>query len=106
VKIKKDDFVVVVSGNNKNEKGRVKEVLTSGERVIIANVNMRKKHVKPSQENPQGGRIEVEGPIHVSNVMPWSEKAEKPSRMKIETREDGKKVRVLKVCGSEYGDKY
>ena len=104
--IKKDDFVVVTAGNNKNKKGRVKEVLAGGEKVIIAGVNLRKKHVKPSQENPQGGRIEVEAPLHISNVAAWSEKAEKPSRMKIQTLEDGKKVRVLKVCGSEYGEKY
>lgn len=106
MKIKKDDFVVVIAGNNKNEKGRVKEVLAGGEKVVIAGVNLRKKHVKPSQENPQGGRIEVEAPVHISNVAPWSEKAEKPSRMKIETREGGKKVRVLTVCGSEYGEQY
>lgn len=106
MKIKKNDFVVVIAGNSKNEKGRVKQVMAGGNKVIIANVNVRKKHVKPSQENPQGGRIEVEAPVHISNVLPWSEKAEKPSRMKIETRDNGKKVRVLKVCGSEYGEQY
>jgi large subunit ribosomal protein L24 len=106
MKLKKGDQVVVVAGNNKNEKGLVKEVVAGGERVVISKVNVRKKHIKPSQDNPQGGRIEVEAPVHVSNVMAWSEKANKPSRIKIETRENGKKVRVLKVCGSEYGAEY
>ena len=73
--------------------------------MIISGVNMRKKHVKPSQENPQGGRIEEEGPIAISNVMPYSEKAE-ASRVRVEKTDDGKKQRVLKACGSEYGERY
>ncbi|MBF0198508.1 MAG: 50S ribosomal protein L24 [Planctomycetes bacterium] len=106
MQIKKNDQVIVTSGNSKNEKGRVKEILVSKGQVIIHGVNKRHKHVKPSQENPQGGRIEVEAPIALSSVMAYSEKADAPSRIKIEKTEDGKKVRVLKKCGSEYGEKY
>jgi large subunit ribosomal protein L24 len=106
MKIKKNDYVIVTAGNAKGEKGHVKEVLKENGRVIIANVNMRKKHVKPSQQNPQGGRIEEEAPIAISNVMPYSEQADAPSRIKVVATEDGKKVRVLKKCGSEYGEKY
>jgi large subunit ribosomal protein L24 len=106
MRIKKNDYVVVVAGNAKGEKGHIKTVLTEKNSVIISGVNMRKKHVKPSQENPQGGRIEEEGPIAISNVMPYSEKAEKPSRVRIEKTDDGKKQRFLKACGSEYGERY
>ena len=104
--IKKNDKIIVTSGNSKGEKGRIKEVLRDKGRVIITGVNVRKKHVKPSQENPQGGRIDVETPIAISSVMPYSEKMDCPSRVSIKTTEDGKKIRVLKKCGSEYGEKY
>jgi large subunit ribosomal protein L24 len=106
MKIKKNDYVIVTAGNAKGEKGHVKQVLQEKGRVIIANVNMRKKHVKPSQQNPQGGRIEEEAPIAISNVMPYSEQSGVASRIKIVTADDGKKVRVLKKCGSEYGERY
>ncbi len=106
MKIKKNDYVIVTAGNAKGEKGHVKEVLQDVSRVIIANVNMRKKHVKPSQQNPQGGRIEQEAPIAISNVMPYSEKANSASRVSVVKLEDGKKVRILKKCGSEYGERY
>ena len=106
MRVKKNDYVIVTAGNAKGEKGHVKEVLKDQDRVIIANVNMRKKHVKPSQQNPQGGRIEEEGPISISNVMPYSEKAGVASRVSVVKTEDGRKVRVLKKCGSEFGERY
>ncbi len=106
MRIKKNDYVIVTSGNHKNEKGRVKSVSVSAGKVIIAGVNIRKKHVKPSQENPKGGRIDVEMPLAISSVMPFSEKANAPSRVRVSKAEDGKKVRVLVKCGSEYGEKY
>lgn len=106
MRIKKNDYVIVTAGNAKGEKGHVKTVLKEQERVIVAGVNMRKKHVKPSQQNPQGGRIEEEAPIALSNVMPCSDDAPNGSRVKISVTEDGKKVRVLKKSGSEYGEKY
>lgn len=102
--IKKNDQVIVIAGNAKNKTGRVKEVI--GDRVIVSGLNMRKKHVKPSQENPQGGRIEEEGSIHISNVMAYSEESQKGSRMKVLEVDDGKKVRVLKACGTEFGERY
>lgn len=104
--IKKNDYVVVISGNHKGEKGRVKQVFLKSNRVIISGINIRKKHVKPSQEHPQGGRIDLEAPIALSSVLPYSEKADAPSRIRIARTDDGKKIRVLKKCGSEYGEKY
>ncbi|MCE1188906.1 MAG: 50S ribosomal protein L24 [Ignavibacteria bacterium] len=68
MKIKKDDKVVVISGNDKKE-GKVLKVFPKKMRVIVEGVNIRKRHTKRSQANPQGGIIEREMPIHVSNVM-------------------------------------
>lgn len=106
MKIKKNDYVIVTAGNAKGEKGRVKEVLQEKGRVVVSGVNIRKKHVKPSQQNPQGGRIEEEAPIAISNVMAYSEKEDCASRVRVQKTDDGKKVRVLVKCGSEYGERY
>lgn len=106
MRIKKNDYVIVTSGNHKGEKGRVKEVFLDADRVVVSGINIRKKHVKPSQENPRGGRVDVEAPLPISSVMPYSEKAEAPSRVRVQKTEDGKKIRVLVKCGSEYGEKY
>lgn len=106
MKIKKNDYVIVTAGNAKGEKGRVKEVLQDKGRVVISGVNLRKKHIKPSQQNPQGGRIEEEAPIAISNVMAYSEKEDCGSRVRVVKTDDGKKVRVLVKCGSEYGERY
>ena len=68
-KIKKGDRVVVISGANKGESGAVLQVQPRRERVIIENVNMRKKHERKTQDNPEGAIVERESPIHISNVM-------------------------------------
>ncbi len=104
--IKKNDYVIITAGNAKGQKGRVKEVFGERGRVLVSGVNLRKKHIKPSQENPQGGRIEEEAPIAISNVMPYSEKEDCASRVRVSKTDDGKKVRILVKCGSEYGERY
>jgi len=104
-KLKRNDFVQVISGNHKGEKGRIKEVYGDAGRVVVGSVNMRKKHIKPSQQNPQGGRIEVEGPIAVSSVMAFCESCDKPARLRIKLDSE-KKVRVCAKCGADYGEKY
>jgi len=68
-RIKKDDQVVVIAGKDKGTKGRVKQVLREVDRVLVEGVNMVKRHTKPTPKNPQGGIIEREQPIHLSNVM-------------------------------------
>ena len=99
MKIKKGDHVIVTAGNAKVKKVASKKFLQDKDRVVISKVNLRKKHIKPSQENPQGGRIEEEAPIAISNVMPYSEKEDcKPAVFAFKT-DDGKKVRVLVKCG-------
>ena len=91
--IKKGDKVVVITGKDKGKTGTVKEVLPKKNRVVVENVNMIVKHQKPTQAMPQGGRIEKEGSIHVSNVMHYSDKDKKGVRVGSKI-ENGKKVRV------------
>lgn len=69
VHVRKDDVVVVITGKDKGKQGKVTKVLPKTNRVVVEGVNMVKKHTKPSARNPQGGIIEMEAPIHASNVM-------------------------------------
>ena len=96
IKVKKGDTVEVISGDHKGTRGRVMQVLPVKNRVLIEGVNLVYKHVKPSQKNPQGGRIRVEQPIHISNVLPVDSKSSKPSRVKFEIDKKGSKKRVTK----------
>lgn len=88
------DEVVVTVGVDKGKTGKVLNVNIKEERVIVEGVNVRFKHVKPNQANPQGGRIQKEMSIHMSNVMPVSPSTGKGTRVRFEKREDGSKVRV------------
>jgi large subunit ribosomal protein L24 len=92
-RIKKDDQVVVIAGKDKGAKGRVQRVLREANRVLVEGVNKMKRHTKPTPKNPQGGIIESEHPIHLSNVMLLDTKEDKPTRVKMGTEKDGKKVR-------------
>jgi len=69
VHVRKDEMVVVIAGKDKGKQGKVKRVLPKTNRVVVEGVNMVKKHTKPSAQNMQGGIIEMEAPIHASNVM-------------------------------------
>ncbi len=91
-KIRKGDTVKVITGENKNEEGKVLKVLYDKDKVIVESVNMIKKHLKPNAQNPQGGIQEIEAPIHISNVA-LVDKGGNATRVKYEVR-DGKKVRV------------
>ena len=90
--VKKGDSVIVTAGNYRGMVGEVLRVRTKDNRVVVKGVNVRTKHIKPSQQHPKGGVLEVEMPIHISNVSPVVDG--KPSRVRFETREDGSKVRV------------
>lgn len=92
--IVKNDTVVVISGNSKGKRGKVIAVFPEKQRVLIKGINMVKKHLKPTQKNPQGGIQEKEAPIHLSNVMLWDEKAQKPTRVRFERLDDEKKTKV------------
>jgi large subunit ribosomal protein L24 len=97
-KIKTKDKVVVLSGKDKGKTGEVLKVLPKDERVVVAGVNVVKKHTRPSARS-QGGILEIEAPIHVSNVAHVDPKDGKPTRVGFKVLEDGRKVRVAKRSG-------
>ena len=100
--VKKGDMVEILSGDHKGATGRVLRVIPEKQRVIVQGHNLVKKHVKPSRKNPQGGRINVEQPIHISNVLPVNPKTSKGIRIRIKAHEDGSKRRVA-ADGTEIG---
>jgi large subunit ribosomal protein L24 len=100
--IKTGDQVIVIAGADKGQTGRVLRVLTSRDRVVVEGINRVWKHVRPSQRNPQGGRIQKDAPIHISNVMPVDPTNGKGTRLKYETR-DGKKHRIAVASGTDMG---
>ncbi|MEH7117703.1 50S ribosomal protein L24 [Neobacillus vireti] len=93
--VKKGDNVRVISGKDKGKTGVILAAYPKDNRVVVEGVNIVKKHSKPSQVNPQGGIINFEAPIHVSNVMPIDPKTGNPTRVGYKAV-DGKKVRVAK----------
>ena len=95
----KGDSVIVTAGNDKGMVGEVLHVFPKDDRVIVHGVNVRSKHIKPSQVNPQGGVIKKEMSIHISNVSPVADG--KPTRVKFQTKPDGSKVRVAVKGGKE-----
>ena len=99
-RIKKGDRVVVITGKDKGKTGKVLEVIPSKQRVVVEGINIVHKHQKPT-ETQQGGIIDIEAPIHVSNVMLLDEKTGKPTRVRIEIR-DGRKVRVAVKSGTVF----
>ncbi|ACJ32500.1 50S ribosomal protein L24 [Anoxybacillus sp. LAT_35] len=96
--VKKGDKVQVISGKDKGKQGVILAAFPKKNRVLVEGVNIVKKHVKPSQANPQGGIINQEAPIHVSNVMPLDPKTGLPTRVGYKVV-DGKKVRYAKRSG-------
>lgn len=97
-RIKKGDQVVVTAGKDKGKKGDV--VRVAGDKVIVANINMIKRHTKPNpQANQPGGVIEREAPIHVSNVMLFNSATGKGERIGTKVLEDGRKLRVFRSSG-------
>jgi len=98
-KLKLNDEVIILAGKDKGKTGKLTSLNFKSSRVLVEGVNMVKKAIKPTQENPTGGIFEKEGSLHISNVSLVSPKTKKATRVKIEER-DGKKVRVAVACGS------
>ena len=98
--VKKDDTVIVISGDDKGAKGKVLAVSPEEGKVIVEGANMQTKHVKPRKQGETGGIIKVEGAMYASKVMLYCTKCGKGVRYTT-TVEDGKKVRVCKKCGSK-----
>ncbi|MCX8266432.1 MAG: 50S ribosomal protein L24 [Planctomycetota bacterium] len=101
MRIKVGDEVQVMAGNSRGERGKVLRIDRKTERVIVEGLNTQVKNLKKTQQNPEGGRIEVEMPIALSTVLLWSEKANKGVRTKNEIRGD-KKIRVGVPCGTKF----
>ena len=100
VHVKKGDTVEIISGDHKGATGRVLRVMPEKNRVVVQGHNLAKKHVRPSRKNPQGGRISVEQPIHISNVLVVNPKSSRGSRVRYQVNSDGSKKRIA-IDGSE-----
>ena len=100
IKIMKEDRVRVVRGNHRDMEGTVMEVLTDKGRVRVEGVNMRKRHQRPSQANPEGGIVTFEAPIDVSNVMLIDPASGEPSRIRTQIEEDSTKERIAVKTGN------
>jgi large subunit ribosomal protein L24 len=98
-KIRKDDEVIVLTGRDKGKRGAVLRVVTRTDRVLVEGVNVTKRHVKPTQGDPQGGIVEREAPIHISNVALIDPESDRPTRVRYKRLEDGRKVRVAARSG-------
>ncbi len=103
-RVKRGDTVAVVAGKERGKRGKVLRVLPAGGRVIVEKLNIIKRHQRPTQKLRQGGIIEREGTIPLSNVMVVCTKCDRPTRIGVQVLADGRKVRVCKRC-SEMIDK-
>ena len=99
-RIRKGDTVVVISGKEKGKRGKVLRVVKKTNRVVIERLMMVKRHTKPTQQNAQGGIIEKEGTIHLSNVMPLDPGSDKPTRVKVTKDKDGSTRRRVGKSGT------
>lgn len=99
-KLKVNDEVVILAGKDKGKTGVVLEINRKTDKVLVKGVNLVKKTLKPTQENPNGGIVDKENAIHISNLAVVSPKTKKATRVKIENK-NGKNVRVAVACGTE-----
>jgi large subunit ribosomal protein L24 len=107
MKVRKNDNIIVISGNSRGKTGKVLKVFPETSRIIVEGVNIMKRHTRPNQKNPQGGIVQREAPIHISNVMLLDPKTNEPTRVGTkEVRDEltGKKkrMRVSKSSGEMF----
>jgi len=98
MKIRKNDNVLVINGKDRGKKGKVRFAYPKKERVIVEGINFIKRHTRARRQVRQAGIIEREAPIHVSNVMLLCSKCNHPARVGFRFLEDGRKVRICRVC--------
>jgi len=99
LRIRRDDKVIVISGKDKGKTGKVIKIFPALRKAVVENINIVKKAVKKSDQYPSGGFVDLEKPIHISNLMLIDPKTSKPTRKKVEVLKDGAKVRVSKQSG-------
>jgi large subunit ribosomal protein L24 len=97
--IKKNDMVQVIAGKEKGKTGKVMRVVPKSDRAIVEKLNMVKRHMRPGAHSRQGGIVEKEAPIHISNLMLICSKCTDPTRVGYTILEDGRKVRSCRKCG-------
>lgn len=101
LKVKKGDTVVVIAGKDLGKKGKINEVVAKDNKVYVEGVNIVKRHTKGTQKTPQGGIVEKESAVHVSNVMYYCDKCKSGVRVGKKVKDDGQRVRICKKCGIE-----
>ncbi len=104
MRIKKNDTVRVIAGEDKGKEGKVLKVFPDKHRLIVEKVNLIKRHTRPSKAVPQGGIIEKEAPINETNVMLVCPKTGKPTRIGMEVAADGSRTRTSKKSGTPLND--
>ena len=103
VNVKKNDQVLVLSGKDRGARGRVMRVLSTPGKAVVEHVNMVKRHTRPNpQQGIQGGILEKEGPVQISNLMVICPECGEPSRLGRKVLEDGRSQRVCKSCGATF----
>ncbi len=100
-KIKRNDMVEVTAGNERGKRGKVLRVFRDRDRALVEKVNLVKRHLKPNATS-QGGILEKEAPIHISNLALVCEKCDRPVRVGFQVLDDGRKVRACKRCGEVF----
>lgn len=101
--VRKGDVVQVISGDDKGKTGEVLRVDAQSGKVLVQGVNSVYRHLRPSRRHPQGGRIQKEMPIHISNVLPVDPKTNQPTRVGFRTTPNGARERVAKRSGESLG---
>jgi len=104
-RVKKGDAVMVIAGRDRGKIGKILSISKSDGRVMVEKINIVKRHTKPTQKNKQGGILEKEASMAISNVMPYCEALKKPSRIRMKTMDDGRKIRVYQKAPDEPMDK-
>ena len=99
IHVRRGDTVGIISGRERGKRGKVLRVLTDKGRVVVEHVNMIKRHQRPTQKLRQGGIIEREGPLALSNVLPICPRCDKPSRTGWKVLADERKIRICRRCG-------
>ncbi|MFH1655569.1 MAG: 50S ribosomal protein L24 [Candidatus Omnitrophota bacterium] len=99
LKVRRDDTVLVTTGKDRGKKGKVLKVFPKNNRVIVERINMMKKHLRRRREQDQSGIIEMEAPVHISNLMVFCKHCNKPTKIGVKFLKDKTKARTCKKCG-------